>query len=288
MFRIHSCLYLFCLSLSISPTNGHEEYDVEQSHPSNVSRLIIHTYLEPFTDRGMTVENHQALLDFWKSSWEQAGWHPVVLSRNDASQHADYTRFMAVLRELYIDDYCEMLLIRWLAMAQVGGGWLADYDVFPLQPFAAEKLPNDGELTVHGPVAPSLASGSAEAWLTTAWALVENVKEQQHRSDSKLMFWTDTLGILHLLRNETFPIHSERHVAEGHYGLEEKEFSKDDCHARPFRNKWVVHFGPLTMQRGVMLPGELRLPKHRVTVAKEWLPKWYQACRGMEAVAATD
>jgi hypothetical protein len=54
------------------------------------------------TPTGMTVREHDEMLDFWKTAWSQAGWEPVVLTpTTDASESVTWS---------------QMLLQKWMAM----------------------------------------------------------------------------------------------------------------------------------------------------------------------------
>eukprot|EP00566_Odontella_aurita_P014896 CAMPEP_0113558502 /NCGR_PEP_ID=MMETSP0015_2-20120614/18382_1 /TAXON_ID=2838 /ORGANISM="Odontella" /LENGTH=348 /DNA_ID=CAMNT_0000460045 /DNA_START=90 /DNA_END=1133 /DNA_ORIENTATION=+ /assembly_acc=CAM_ASM_000160 len=180
-------------------------------------RPKMHTFYEKINqDTGMSNEADEALLSAWRTAWSAAGWDPVVLSSNDARRHPDYEELFGVLEKkggFRFGEYDEMCFVRWIAMgapnAEVdekdnetaAGGWMADYDVFPLENFAEEgwtdNLPKGGRLTVyeanggeHVSVVPSLVSGTAEEWTRMAWLLVQNY--DAHRKDS---FWSDMLAL---------------------------------------------------------------------------------------------
>lgn len=153
---------------------------------------------------GMTGVEDEQLLDFWKASWSNAGWDPVVLSERDAARHPKYAQVQTALEQtLHLDGLGRKLFMRWLAMAAVGGGWMSDYDVFPLvtastttsaitkchhtsinnsdsdhnYALMSPLLPNGGALTVYDVVTPSLASGSAVAWFETLLALLQDATD---------------------------------------------------------------------------------------------------------------
>jgi hypothetical protein len=229
----------------------------------------------------MTDEDNSALLLFWKQAWELAGWEPRVLTLQDAKQHPLYESFQRELENLHMDEFGKFSLLRWLAMAASGGGWLADYDAFPLRHFRSERMDdmllNKGELTIYEAVAPVLVSGSADAWLDTAKFLLEDAKRKCHPNPGKLTFWTDTIGLLTAWRHPNFTLHVEKQCLDGRKAIQEKLLTKDDCEKKPFRGKRVVHFGYWTILEAPISP-ELRLPRHRLTVAKEWLPTWSATC----------
>lgn len=258
---------------------GGETFDpIDTTDPS---RPIINVYFAPIAPEqrftGMTDEDDEALLTFWKDTWEAAGWQPRVLTWNDAKQHSLYDSFSKQLDELRIDEFGKLSILRWLAMAASGGGWLVDYDAFPLRDFRVD-LPNNGEMTLFEQAAPILASGSADAWRDTAKFLLEDAKRNCFPKPDRLSFWTDTLGVLNAWRDPNVTLHVTKGVIDGRKAiLKDRSLTRDDCDKRPFRGKRVVHFSYYTVFEAPIAP-ELRLPRHRLTVAKDWLPMWTTTC----------
>ena len=129
------------------------------------SRPIIFTFFEPVTD--LHDEQPIELLNVWKESWYGAGWNPVVLTMGDAKRHPNFEYFQNILvgkkqfrrnRDRY-NYYCFM---RWVAISASGGGWLVDYDTFPLNLPASTymtSLPHDGQFTGHSSYVPNILSG---------------------------------------------------------------------------------------------------------------------------------
>lgn len=117
-----------------------------------------------------------------------------MLSDENAMNHPDYQEMNRIMDGLPFGYYDRLCFLRWLAMATVGGGWLVDYDTFPLHKFESLPLPNEGKLTVHeysksGGV-PSMVSGTPEEWYRLAKAHVENAKAhsgESHWSDMKAL-----------------------------------------------------------------------------------------------------
>jgi len=88
-------------------------------------------------------ESQRALIDVWQRSWRKAGWEPVVLTEDDARKHPRFDFFNEHFRSLpseYGVDYTTACFMRWLAVAQAGGGLLLDYDVinYGFEPQAVE------------------------------------------------------------------------------------------------------------------------------------------------------
>jgi hypothetical protein len=270
-----------------------------QSNPRHLP--VIYTYFEriPSNRRttGMLDDDDDQLLEFWNETWSNAGWNPVLLTVNDAERHPDYKMLQQTLQDLQLfdDSFGRVLWHRWIAMADVGGGWYADYDVFPLLPFPTElpTNPNGMLLTVHDIASPTLASGSAEQWSLTLRVLLEDAKERHQNSStsssSTSPFWTDSLGITSLINNKKGPApKTERRVV---MPLDRNDpvisTNPADCSARNYRGRWAVHFGQAMVQMAKSVPPKQRHPKYRLALAKEWLPRWNQLCREGAIVSTT-
>jgi hypothetical protein len=231
-------------------------------------------------------ESDKLLLSLWKEEWSYAGWNPVVLTLKDAEKHADYEKLKAELDSLRLDTLGNLAFSRWIAMAAVGGGWYADYDAFPIREFSSD-LPNSGRMTVYDIASPTLASGSAKEWLLTVDALLGDAKNHQHTDPKSLTFWTDSLGVLSLMRtyeNNKSPTPQTAKRVANPYGKKDPILTDSACDTKPFRGRWVVHFGLEMVQGAQFVPPELRLPKHRVTLAKNWLFKWKEKCSAQHAI----
>lgn len=249
-------------------------------------RPVMHTFFERLAPdvrfTGMQDEDDDALLEFWRKAWYEAGWEAKVLNLTDAQQHPEYSALKAKLDNIRMDKLGEVLILRWLAMAASGGGWLCDYDVFPLrdelrQAVLAESLPHKGEMTVHVAVAPTLASGSAEAWTWTAKFLVQDAVQHRSVNTDKFTFWADSLGLLNAMRSANETLHIEKTVLGVDKAILDKPFSSEHCDARPFRGKRVLHASYAGLLKSAISP-ELKLPRHRLSVAKQFLPLWKKAC----------
>lgn len=92
----------------------------------------VFTYYEPMPDRlRYNPHTEGALIEFWKQSWEKAGWSPVVLNESVARRHPrfEYHRERFLKCPSPWRSWQLAGLTRWVAMSVVGGGMLADYDV---------------------------------------------------------------------------------------------------------------------------------------------------------------
>jgi hypothetical protein len=255
-------------------------------------RPVIHTFFQssepldclPTSDCPET-ESDNLLVSLWKEEWSYAGWNPVVLTLKDVENHPDYEKLKAELDSLRLDSFGNLAFSRWIAMAAVGGGWYADYDAFPIREFPSD-LPNNGRMTVYDIASPTLASGSADEWLLTVNALLADAKNHQSTDPKSITFWTDSLGVLSLMRtyeNKKSPSPQTARRVANPYGKKDPILTDSGCDTKPFRGRWVVHFGLEMVQGAQFVPPELRLPKHRVTLAKNWLSKWKDNCSTQQA-----
>jgi len=264
-------------------------------------RPIIHTFFEriPLNERftGMTDEADDALLDFWKQTWFAAGWEPRVITLADAKKHEDYDSFSNQLNKINLDEFSRLSFFRWIAMSAVGGGFLVDYDAFPIRDFVQEGLkshkPGDKFILYDNFLSPTLASGSASMWHNMGKALLENSKQHvttihsdNSTSIAKKTFWTDTMGLLELSRasppNQEFlkNIRSLKVVVDGGKALKslDQYVRPEDCTQRPLRGRPVIHFSVSALYEGVGVKPEYRHPQHRLSVAREFFQEFSIVC----------
>lgn len=90
--------------------------------------MIVHTYCEAVP--GMPYPYR--LLDLWRWSWESKGWGTRVLNESDAKDHPGYNAFSGRINfypTINNSGYERACYMRHLAMANIGGGLMVDYDV---------------------------------------------------------------------------------------------------------------------------------------------------------------
>lgn len=92
----------------------------------------IHTYYMPVPE----IDGFDSiqLISLWRKHWRKAGWDPYVLNEYHARIHPLYKKFAEAVDKLPTvnpKSYEYSCFLRHLALATVGGGWMADYDVFP-------------------------------------------------------------------------------------------------------------------------------------------------------------
>jgi len=116
----------------VDVVDGNELVSIETQ--KNGKKPIMHTFFEPVAKGccGMSKLGHQKLVKAWEASWQARGWETKILTKKDAENHPDFHLLQNKLWEIGVDVYNQRCYWRWLAMVTVGGGWMSDYDVFPL------------------------------------------------------------------------------------------------------------------------------------------------------------
>jgi hypothetical protein len=237
------------------------------------ARPIIHTFYTRIAGKketGMTDDADQELLNAWKDEWTRHGWEPRVIGIETAQQHPDYGRLNAILEGLTMKTYDRYCFLRWLAMSVVSGGWMSDYDTFPLHQFLP-TLPNQGRLTVHehsknGGV-PSLVSGSGAEYHRLAAVLIENA--WNHKAD----IWSDMFALhdVYVASGGTIYM-KDGHVVPGQ--VITKHTRSDRICKRTYA-KYAVHFSHYAMDFGGT---EGAKADDRSTIALRWLKEWRGLC----------
>ena len=130
---------------------------------------VMHTFFEPVKGGccGMTEEGHANLLHAWETAWKSYGWDTKVLNEADARSNPYFNQLQSLLIEANVNEYDRKCFARWLAMAnQDHGGWMTDYDNFPLTLTADKGLdiqnqPGFKSFQFH---VPALLHGDKESW----------------------------------------------------------------------------------------------------------------------------
>jgi hypothetical protein len=272
-----------------------------QLQENKQSRPIIHTFYNPLLQDAfvteMTESGDAALLEEWKKAWSDAGFEPRVLTLEDARTHPYFIPIDYAMEHTWLDGYNKMCIWRWVAMSNVGGGWMSDYDVFPLRPFPTEPLPHNGALTVHDRFIPDLVSGSSEEWIRVAKEIVngllakdaeKKVEAQSYPPRKKqrrtYTLWTDMFALQQWSRNQPDMFQGDSMVMIRPFDKEDEglgaTWSAEKCHERTPRGIVAVHFSHDAIKRGMekKLLHEGQSMDHRAAIAKEWLAAWRSSC----------
>ncbi|KAI2496897.1 hypothetical protein MHU86_17590 [Fragilaria crotonensis] len=244
----------------------------------------MHTYFEriPAEQRftSMSDENDNELLEFWKASWQAAGWEPVVLGLDDAKRHPRYDQYELDLNSLRLDHFAMITFRRYLAMATTGG-WMCEYDAFPLRDFRSQglgALPYEGKFALYNIVSATLAVADADNWEATLRALLDDAKQHVNKNQNQRNHWTDTLGVYSLLRNSTVHVKTHRLVMPASLLMVPRPWPSDFCTKRQLRKPFlVVHFDPQTM---LLWPdsGDKGLSQFRTEIASEIMSHYSNDC----------
>eukprot|EP00521_Asterionellopsis_glacialis_P016140 CAMPEP_0195295828 /NCGR_PEP_ID=MMETSP0707-20130614/18146_1 /TAXON_ID=33640 /ORGANISM="Asterionellopsis glacialis, Strain CCMP134" /LENGTH=381 /DNA_ID=CAMNT_0040357153 /DNA_START=49 /DNA_END=1194 /DNA_ORIENTATION=+ len=266
------------------------------------SKPMIYTFVDTSDDIESTTDlvekMSDELVEEWKKAWSDAGWNPVILTKEDAEKHKLYNEFNEKLQRIIMkqqqqqkeeikhkllvaeirgissssastmkmcgEQHNSFCFLRYLAMASVGGGYMSDYNIFPLPKakYKAYDAPKEGTFTTYGLNAadgddiPCLAYGNANEWTRIANNLMEVITKEEDSDESnssddvKTMSidsrgWRDTAALLVL--NATHPniFNSNNDDVLNRAGFlklnEEAELlaSKDCSRAG---SKWAVYF----------------------------------------------
>lgn len=106
-------------------------------------RPKVYTYAHKH--KGINPHEMKAVLEVWKKGWQAAGWTPIILTVREAAKHVKFDEFSAKVEKFPCsgDKFRQLhRFLRWLALDQVGGGLLVDWDVLP-QEIGAATAPTD-------------------------------------------------------------------------------------------------------------------------------------------------
>mmetsp|Transcript_24003 Transcript_24003/g.50604 ORF Transcript_24003/g.50604 Transcript_24003/m.50604 type:complete len:381 (+) Transcript_24003:141-1283(+) len=224
-----------------------EDKKINDEH-FQITKPVMYTFFEPVGEGaccGMGKQEHHDLLAVWKKSWEDKGWETGILTKKDAQKHPKFEEYdeklVQLLGGLRNDDYNRRCFWRWLAMVQVGGGWMSDYDTFPLELDAklGERLA-DEEPTFKSYcyIAPCLVHASASEWDRVIHLMMDSLpnepKEDEFISDMNVFGRLGHSGIvedLWTVKTLTIPRYE--------YTIEDDGSLLVDCNA--YANKLAVH-----------------------------------------------
>lgn len=124
--------------------------------------MKVFTFFSPV--EGKREHEERALIDLWKRSWAAMGWEPTVLGYQSLTFDAGLDELVRKFKKLpsmnkfNLDYWC---YLRWVAVAQQGGGFMCDYDVINYA-FAPRPV---SKLTTYDRYVPCLVSGTQEEFM---------------------------------------------------------------------------------------------------------------------------
>ena len=111
----------------------------------------------------MGQSGQEQILRLWVDNWKQAGFDPVVIGQQQAEAHPSYDEFRNYVTKMpfmNVFEYELACFLRWMAMAHIGGGLMADYDCFNAGFEPGDVIFKD--MTIYEPPhVPCLVSGSS-------------------------------------------------------------------------------------------------------------------------------
>lgn len=241
-------------------------------------RPTMFTYYEQAKDYNPN-DDAMDLIENWRKSWYDMGWNPVILTPQHAADLPQYRELMAMIPDgELIPEEAIRNYKRWMAMAAVGGGWMADINLFPLNYFLrhGRDLPYDGQLTTYmGPNA-ILVSGTGDEYLRmvhqiggTAEKIIGHQKwlnENYPEAFKARVEWNDGIALKELrdkVSKDMFKVRGDV-VEKGR--IMKKDSQDIDCEVS--NGKRAVYFRGLAPK-----PGE-----SRGTIARKFLNSWRAAC----------
>ncbi|KAJ8041451.1 hypothetical protein HOLleu_12267 [Holothuria leucospilota] len=159
-----------------SASSSGRSSSLSTSSLASPSPCTIYTYYQPAYDDPDVLRAAQNLLLEWTKAWTTAGWQPRILNETDAMRHPEYHSLkekFESLPSLNSKRYEVSCFLRYIAMAVVGGGWMSDYDLFPLHFPPCTKTLFNGTLTVCSAFVPCLVSASAADYLRVAHLMAD-------------------------------------------------------------------------------------------------------------------
>jgi hypothetical protein len=259
---------------------------VDPMSPLGTKPIIYTFYEETDMDHtGMSPEDDDKLIQAWAASWTEIGWEPRVLTIAVAAQHKMFAEYDKLLMGLPFRHFDKLCFYRWISMVVVKGGWMSDYDTFPLERVRWSTnaggdprfLPNDGALTVHelskkGGV-PSLVSGNGDEWFRLAVAQVDNASD--HKG---VTHWSDMKAMQDLFQQSGGKFYKmEENVVMASVLLGNKALDRDLC--TWLKPKYAVHFSHHSMSQSGQYKDGHEGARHRSEVGRAWILDYRQKCQ---------
>lgn len=141
---------------------------------------LVYSYYHPVPKMDVGIE--AGLIILWRKSWIASEFIPVTLTHQQADAHPRAKEYLAVVEKfpsVNPPGYDLSCWMRWLALAQVGGGLMTDYDVIA-RAFSTEflALPNDVTVLDRGGV-PCAVHTTPEG----AQKIVDDIIAHPHQHD---------------------------------------------------------------------------------------------------------
>lgn len=129
----------------------------------------------------------QSLIELCKKSWEINGWELIVLNQSTAEKNSFFLEYSEIIEKLPTVNpprYEYSCFMRWLAMAEIGGGLMIDYDVMNLGAKILED-PKNNKITVYQDHVPCVVYGTDEQYLNLCHKFCELKEECLSEHDNR-------------------------------------------------------------------------------------------------------
>mmetsp|Transcript_32723 Transcript_32723/g.48457 ORF Transcript_32723/g.48457 Transcript_32723/m.48457 type:complete len:344 (+) Transcript_32723:99-1130(+) len=231
-------------------------------------RPRIFTYFEDYkTDpKSEAFYGDKTLIAYWQAAWKDAGWEPIVLNEKVAEAHPDYEVLKSILTdEECVGEYDMACVKRWIAMANVGGGYMSDNDFFPIvsNNHMPRELANGGNLTVYGIFVPALVSGTANEYRRVAEEILKIMEEYTEAHRNGETRFANKCGSDMLSLSEMYKKNQIVGVQKSNQCVKDLEISNnyvwtpEEC--RLCKEAWGAHISHSTMKQN-NIPIRLRGP----------------------------
>lgn len=138
-------------------------------------------------------EDQKKLIDICRNSWERAGWRFVVLNETIAQKHFFYKKYKKIISTfptINPKKYEYNCFMRWLAMSQIGGGLVIDYDVININFYKKDIVWNKSGITVYQGHVPCVVYGTSKQYFYICKKFCEIgclFLNKEHVSDMELL-----------------------------------------------------------------------------------------------------
>ncbi len=145
--------------------------------------MIVYSYYHPVPKMDVGIE--AGLIILWRKSWIASEFLPVTLTHQQADAHPKAKEYLALVEKFPSCNppgYDLSCWKRWLALAQVGGGLMTDYDVMAraFSPEFLTMLPDNVTVLDRGGV-PCAVYATAEG----AQSIVNTILDFPFKHDGK-------------------------------------------------------------------------------------------------------
>ena len=248
----------------------------DQFVPNPLTPRVMHTFYEPTTNDDREHPRRQTLAS-WEYHWRRAGWHTRVLGLDHAKKSPFYKQLLVRLNRIPLGPnpaYEKTCYLRYLAMAEAGGGWMSDYDTLPMQLLATSGLMDKGRFTVLQGHVPALMSGSQEEWRRISVLLTESAILMTRQTPMPRLV-SDMHAMAGLVNKSGLKNKSFDALTSYNWVADASTYVRPDSECSDFRSfHLAIHVSHASLTEGLGLPmGEVEARRPRImkeTMERFW------------------